>query len=71
MSNVILIPKAIKNPAYYQYDTLPVLSFALPKQNANATSNNPAMIKLFCLLTTNSRQLIHTIISVIHTKTLC
>jgi hypothetical protein len=41
----MLIVNATKKPAYHQYEAAPVVSFAFPKQEANATSNKPAIIK--------------------------
>jgi hypothetical protein len=38
--------RQIKKPAHHIKALLPDDSFALPKQAANPTSNNPAMIKI-------------------------
>ncbi len=46
INKIILADKAIKKPVYHQADVLPVVSLALPKQDANPTSSNPAMIKI-------------------------
>jgi hypothetical protein len=35
-----------KKPPYQRYISVPVVSFALPKQEANATSQKPAMINI-------------------------
>ena len=53
IKSIILIDKVIKKPAYHKYISFPVASLAFPKQNANATSNRPAKIKIIkfmCLL---------------------
>ncbi len=42
----ILIVNVIIKPAYQKYTSFPVAVFALPKQDAKATSNKPAMIKI-------------------------
>jgi hypothetical protein len=42
----MLIVNAIKKPVYHQTDVLPVVSLAFPKQDAKATSSNPARIKI-------------------------
>lgn len=44
-SNILMV-KAIKNPAYHPYMVIPDVAFALPKQKANVTSNNPAIISI-------------------------
>lgn len=46
INSIILTDKAIKNPVYHKADVLPVVSLAFPKQDANPTSSNPAMIKI-------------------------
>ena len=43
-NNNILIVKQIKNPPYQSKEVFPEVSFALPKQVAKPTSNNPAII---------------------------
>src|SRR6187431_1609268 len=40
----MLIVNETRKPAYHQYISLPLVSFAFPKQEAKATSNNPAII---------------------------
>jgi hypothetical protein len=45
-NSTILMVNEIKNPPYHQYTSFPVASFALPKHDANATSNNPATINM-------------------------
>ncbi|GAK98155.1 hypothetical protein JCM19294_788 [Nonlabens tegetincola] len=42
----MLTHNATRKPAYHIYIKVPDDSLALPKQNAKATSNNPAMIKI-------------------------
>tara|TARA_Y100000780_G_scaffold181764_1_gene167571 strand:+ start:43812 stop:44171 length:360 start_codon:yes stop_codon:yes gene_type:complete len=51
--SIILIAKAIKKPIYHKYISLPVDSFALPKQKANATSNMPAIINIIQFISNN------------------
>jgi len=46
INNTILTDKAIKNPVYHKADVLPVVSLAFPKQDANPTSSNLAIIKI-------------------------
>ena len=43
-NNNILIAKQIKKPPYQSSETFPLVSFALPRQVANATSKSPAII---------------------------
>src|SRR3954471_523113 len=54
INNNILMVNETKNPPYHRYISLPVVSFAFPKQEAKATSNNPAIIKMiqfiFCFV---------------------
>ena len=44
-SNTILITNAIKKPKYHKTASLPVVSLALPRQNAKPVSNKPAITK--------------------------
>jgi hypothetical protein len=44
-SRIMLMLSATKKPAYHPYEAAPVVSFAFPKQEANATSNKPAITK--------------------------
>ena len=52
----MLMDKQNKNPTYHDHMVIPVVSLALPRQVAKATSNNPAMIRriqftsFFCFL---------------------
>ena len=50
MSNNILTVNEIKNPPYHTYTALPVASLAFPKQDANATSKSPAIIKIIQII---------------------
>jgi hypothetical protein len=45
-NSTILMVNETRNPLYHQYNSFPVASFALPKHDANATSNNPATINI-------------------------
>src|SRR5690606_41033374 len=45
ISSNILIESEIRNPANQRYISVPEVSFTLPKQDANATSNKPPMIR--------------------------
>lgn len=56
-NKTILIINEIRKPAYHQYISFPLVSLAFPKQEAKATSNNPAIINSiqfifssFCML---------------------
>ncbi len=42
-SKYILMAKQIRKPMYQYMDSVPAVSFALPKQVAKTTSNNPAI----------------------------
>lgn len=42
----MLTDNVIKKPVYHQYDVAPVVSLAFPKQDAKATSSNPAITKI-------------------------
>jgi hypothetical protein len=46
INKVMLIISVTKKPAYHHIASVPLVSFAFPKQNAKATSNKPAMIKM-------------------------
>jgi hypothetical protein len=46
INNNMLIDKATKKPVYHHKDVLPVVSLAFPRQDAKATSSNPATIKI-------------------------
>lgn len=52
ISRSILIVREIKNPANQKYIVVPDVSFTFPKQDANATSNNPATIKIIQFIIT-------------------
>lgn len=43
-NSIILMASVTKKPTYHMYISLPVVSFALPKQKAKATSKRPAII---------------------------
>ncbi len=45
----MLTVNEIKKPKYHQYIVTPADSLAFPKQNAKATSNKPAIIKMIQL----------------------
>ena len=45
-NKIILILSVTRNPAYHKYISIPALSLALPRQEANPTSNKPAIIKI-------------------------
>jgi len=46
MSKPILTHKVIKKPTYHHAVSFPVDARAFPKQNANATSKSPAMVRI-------------------------
>src|SRR5690606_36203380 len=45
-NNTMLTVRQNKKPPYHQYTSVPAADLAFPKQEANATSNNPAMINI-------------------------
>lgn len=47
----ILTVRHITNPTYHKYIEVPVVSFAFARQEANATSNNPAKINTIQFIT--------------------
>lgn len=46
MSSSILMVREIRKPANQKYIVVPEVSFTFPRHEANATSNNPAIIKM-------------------------
>lgn len=50
---IILMVSDTTKPVYHSMASFPLLCLALPKQEANATSNNPAIIRMIQLMANN------------------
>lgn len=53
----MLMRQVMMKPPNHQYDSIPVVTLALPRQDVKATSNSPAMMRMIQFMFKNFLQL--------------